>query len=97
LPARDFWAIVAYDLDRKSYIFNDLNRGGLSSYDTPNMKVNSDGSVDVYLAPKAPPGLEGNWIPTSGRDFFLFFRFYGPQKAVFDRSYKLPDVDRMFS
>jgi len=97
VPARDFWAIVAYDLDSKSYIFNDLNRGGLSSYDKPNMKVNSDGSVDIYLASKAPPGLEGNWIPTSGRDFFLFFRFYGPQKAVFDRSYKLPDVDRILS
>jgi hypothetical protein len=97
VPAREFWAIVAYDLDTKSYIFNDLNRGGLSSYDKPNMKVNSDGSVDILIAPKAPPGVEGNWIPTSGRDFFLFFRFYGPQKAVFDRSYKLPDVERVLS
>jgi hypothetical protein len=95
VPARDFWAIVAYDLESKSYIFNDLNRGGLSSYDKPSMKLNEDGSVDIYLAPRAPAGLEGNWIPTSGRDFFLFFRFYGPQKAIFDRSYKLPDVERV--
>jgi hypothetical protein len=45
------------------------------------MKMNDDGSVDIYLAPQAPTGLERNWIPTSGRDFFLFFRFYGPQKG----------------
>lgn len=93
VPARDFWAIVAYDLDSKSYIFNDLDRGGLSSYDKPNMKMNADGSVYIYLAPQAPAGLDANWIPTSGRDFFLFFRFYGPQKAIFDRNYKLPDVE----
>jgi hypothetical protein len=40
------------------------------------------------MAAIAPAGLESNWIPISGRDFFLFFRFYGPQKAVFDRSFK---------
>jgi hypothetical protein len=93
VPARDFWAVVAYDLDSKSYIFNDLNRGGLSSYEKDKMKVLDDGSVDLYFSPKPPEGLENNWIPTSGRDFFLFFRFYGPEKAVFDRSFKLPDVE----
>jgi hypothetical protein len=93
VPARDFWAVVAYDLDSKSYIFNDLNRGGLSSYEKGKMKVQDDGSVNLYLAPNPPAGMENNWIPTSGRDFFLFFRFYGPEKAVFDRSFKLPDAE----
>jgi hypothetical protein len=32
VPARDFWAVVAYDLDSKSCIFNDLNRGGLRDW-----------------------------------------------------------------
>jgi hypothetical protein len=93
VPARDFWALVVYDLESKSYAFNELNRGGLSTYDKVRMKINDDGSVDLYMAGKAPTGLENNWIPTNGRDFFLFFRFYGPQKAVFDRSFKLPDVE----
>jgi hypothetical protein len=48
------------------------------------MKVLDDGSVDLYLGPNPPAGFENNWISTSGRDFFLFFRFYGPEKAVFD-------------
>jgi hypothetical protein len=95
VPANDFWALVAYDLDSKSYIFNDMNRGGLSSYDKDKMKMNPDGSVDLFLAAKAPEGMANNWIPTSGRDFFLFFRFYGPQKAVFDKSFVLPDVEKV--
>jgi hypothetical protein len=65
-----------------------------ASYEKDQMKINGDGSVDLYMAVKAPAGLESNWIPTNGRDFFLFFRFYGPQKAVFDHSFKLPDVER---
>jgi hypothetical protein len=44
------------------------------------MKVNADGSVDLYLSERPPKGLKGNWIPTCGRDFFLFFRFCGPEK-----------------
>ncbi len=28
------------------------------------------------------------------RDFFLIFRFYGPEEAVFNRSFKLPDVKK---
>jgi hypothetical protein len=59
------------------------------------MKTNGDGSVDLYLSAKAREGLENNWIPTSGRDFFLFFRFYGPEKAVFDKSFELPDVEKI--
>jgi hypothetical protein len=27
-------------------------------------------------------GLESNWIPTAGADFFLLFRFYGPEEAA---------------
>ena len=55
------------------------------------MKKNDDGSVDVYFAPKAPEGMESNWIPT-GEDFFLLFRLYGPGKAIADKTWKLGDV-----
>ncbi|WP_328393269.1 DUF1214 domain-containing protein [Nocardia sp. NBC_00416] len=96
VPADDFWALVAYDLDSKSYIANDLDRSGLSSFELPSMTVNNDGSVDLYLAATAPTGSESNWIPTAGRDFFLFFRFYSPQQSILDRSWHgLSDVERL--
>lgn len=55
----------------------------------------ADGTVDLYFGKTAPEGLESNWIPTAGEDFFLIFRFYGPKKPVFDKSFKLPDVEKI--
>jgi hypothetical protein len=52
--------------------------------------------VDVYFGPKAPQGKESNWIPTSaGAGFEVLFRFYGPEKALFDKTWKLPDIEQI--
>ena len=91
-PARDFWSTIVYSMKTKSMIPNSQNLVGLSSYDKAKMQMNSDGSVDLYFAPNAQPGKESNWIPT-GEDFFLIFRLYGPEKAYFDRTWKLPDIE----
>jgi len=92
VPAREFWSVIAYSKKTKAFIYNDANRVGLSSYDKKSMKQNSDGSVDIYFGQTAPQGLESNWIPTAGQDFFVMFRLYGPEKSFFDKSFKLPDV-----
>lgn len=95
VPARDFWSVAAYGKDSKAYIYNDMNRVGLSSRNPNPLRFNADGSVDLYFGPQAPAGRTSNWIPTAGRDFFLIFRLYGPEKTIFDRSFKLPDVERV--
>ncbi|RCV65856.1 hypothetical protein C5S53_01640, partial [Methanophagales archaeon] len=95
VPARDFWSVIAYGKTTKSFIYNDANIVGLSSYDKSALKVNDDGTIDIYFGEKAPSGLESNWIPTAGEDFFLLFRFYGPEKAYFNKSFKLPDVEKV--
>jgi hypothetical protein len=58
------------------------------------LQKNADGSIDVYFGPKAPAGKESNWVATSptGR-FEVLFRFYGPQKPLFDKTWKLPDIE----
>jgi hypothetical protein len=58
------------------------------------MTVNEDGTIDIYFDETAPDGLEANWIPTAGKDFFLLFRFCGPEEAYFDKTFKLPDVEK---
>jgi hypothetical protein len=51
--------------------------------------------VDVYFGPKAPAGKESNWIPTDANGKFeVLFRFYGPQKPLFDKTWKLPDIEK---
>ncbi|WP_340112129.1 DUF1254 domain-containing protein [Maribellus mangrovi] len=92
VPARDFWSVIVYSKKTKAWIYSDTGRVGLSSYDKENMKLNDDGSVDIYFSKTAPEGMESNWIPTNGEDFFLLFRFYGPQESYFDKSFELPDV-----
>lgn len=93
VPVRDFWSIIVYAMETRSFVYNDLNRVGLSSLDRANMTMNADGSVDIYLSEAAPAGLESNWIPTGGKDFFLMFRFYGPEPAYFQKAFKLNDVE----
>ena len=60
------------------------------------MRKNADGSVDLYIGPKAPAGQESNWLYTPpGKAWFPWFRFYGPEKAFFDKAWKLPDIERV--
>jgi hypothetical protein len=57
------------------------------------MKKNADGSVTIYKGPKLPTGLESNWIPTEGKQPLPLFRLYGPRRAYFDKTFKLPDFE----
>ena len=91
-PARDFWSVIVYSMKTKGFV-EGAPRVGFSSVGLDRMKKNADGSVEVYFAPKAPAGMESNWIPT-GEDFFLIFRLYGPDRPLFEKTWKLGDVER---
>ncbi len=94
VPAKEFWSVIVYGMQSKAFLFTKTERAGLSSRDLSHMKRNADGSVDVYFAPTAPAGMDSNWIPT-GKDFFLIFRLYGPEKPLFDKTWHLPDVQKV--
>ena len=94
VPASNFWSLTLYDTGTRSMVQNAHNDAAASSYDT--LKTNADGSVDLYFGPKAPAGLESNWIETvPGRGLYPMFRFYGPKEGVFDGTWKLPDIELM--
>jgi hypothetical protein len=100
VPVKGFWSAIVYDMDTKAFVCagpcDTADNGvGLSSFDKPKMKQNSDGSVDLYFGPKAPVGFEKNWVTTAGKNFFLIFRLYGPEKALFDKTWRLPDVEKV--
>ena len=53
-------------------------------------------SADLYLGPKAPAGLESNWLDTSAsKGWWVWFRFYGPEEPFFDQSWQLPDFEEV--
>ena len=57
------------------------------------MKKEADGSVDIYVGPQAPQGLENNWIPTSGKRPLPAMRFYGPTEELNNKTFKLNDFE----
>ena len=58
------------------------------------LRKNADGSVVLYVGPKAPAGWEQNWIETvPDKAWFAYFRFYGPMDGYFKRTYPLPDFE----
>jgi hypothetical protein len=72
-----------------------MSRPSLASNDTAVQK-NSDGSFDIYFGPVAPAGKESNWVPTDQkRPFELLFRLYGPKKELFEKTWRLSDVQEM--
>jgi hypothetical protein len=93
-PVKQYWSATAYDRATHGLIRN-LPRASRSSQ-TPGIEKNADGSVDVYFGPKAPAGKESNWVPTkAGGQFEVLFRFYGPEKPLFDKTWKLSDVEKI--
>lgn len=94
VPASQFWASTVYDTESCAFIRESL-KIELSSYNK-EMNKNTDGSVDIYYGPKAPPGKEKNWIYTvPGKKWFTIFRLYGPQQSFFDKTWKMGDVEKI--
>lgn len=74
----------------------DTEQGVPGLDDKANLKRNNDGTVDIFMEPTAPEGMESNWIQTiPDRGFFIYFRLYGPEKEWFDRTWKLDDIERL--
>jgi hypothetical protein len=92
VPVQQYWSVTAYDRETHALI-KGVNRASRAS-NVAELEKNADGSVDIWLAPKAPKGKEANWIPTDPkRDFELMFRLYAPTKDFFDKKWILPDVE----
>ena len=92
-PVKLYWSVTAYDRQTHALI-RETSRSSRGS-NSSDVQKNTDGSVDIYFGPKAPGGKESNWVPTAGRDFELMFRFYGPETPLFDKTWKLPDIEEL--
>ena len=94
VPVREFWSVTVYSLETASFFLNSTHLT-VSSPDKELLK-NPDGSLDIYIGPKPPKGKESNWLYTQpDQKWFPWFRLYGPEKAVFDKSFELPDIERV--
>jgi hypothetical protein len=93
-PVTQYWSMTVYNRDTHAFIRNAKSVGRSSQ--TPGLKKNKDGSVDIFFGPTAPGGQESNWVPTDAKGRFeVLARFYGPKKPLFDKTWKLPDIEKM--
>jgi hypothetical protein len=95
-PVNAFWSLTMYN-DQFFFVDNPLNRYTLSPRN--NLKVNRDGSVDLYLQASDPgPGKSENWLPAPKDGFVLMLRMYWPNTtppSILDGSWKPPAVTKV--
>jgi hypothetical protein len=94
VPVKLYWSATVYDRATHALI-REMPWSSRGS-NTPGLTKNADGSTDLYFGPKAPAGKESNWVPTkSGGEFEVLFRFYGPEKPLFDKTWELGDISEV--
>jgi hypothetical protein len=91
-PVSLYWSATGYDRGTHALI-RDVVRASRAST-TPELRSNPDGSVDLHIGPKPPDGDDANWLPTHpDRPFEILVRFYGPEPALFAKTWQLPDLE----
>jgi hypothetical protein len=98
VPMKQFWALTLYSENTRRPYDNGEGTARSANLDSKDkdLKYNEDGSVDLYIGPKAPEGYENNLMKTVGSDgWFIYFRLYAPTEPFFDKTFSLPDFIRV--
>ncbi|WP_038972004.1 DUF1254 domain-containing protein [Bradyrhizobium genomosp. III] len=95
-PALGFWSVTMYNSEY-FFVDNPLNRYSISA--RQNLKLNPDGSTDLYVQKDSPgKDKESNWLPAPSGDFVLMMRLYWPNEknpSIIDGSWKIPPAKKV--
>jgi hypothetical protein len=90
-PAKAFWSLTMYDLPQQLLVANPINRYLVNSPMLPNLKLDADGGLTVYVQHDSPgTDKEANWLPAPAGPFMVVTRIYYPERAVLDGSWTQP-------
>ena len=90
-PVTLYWSLTVYNRETHT-LFTNTPRCSRAS-NAEDLQHNSDRSTDIFIGPAAPDGLESNWVPTDpAAKFEVLFRLYGPTEALFNKTWRLPDI-----
>ncbi|MCW8278870.1 DUF1254 domain-containing protein [Pseudomonas sp. PCH199] len=92
-PAEAFWSLTMYNAKNKLLVANPLNRYLINSPMVPDLKVDADGGLTLYLQNKAPAkDLQSNWLPAPNGPFYSVLRLYLPTPAVASGQWQMPSL-----
>jgi hypothetical protein len=97
-PAQGFWSLTMYNA---AYFFvpNVLDRYSVSPRN--DLKLNDDGSLDLYIQNGSPgKDKESNWLPAPKDRFVLMLRLYWPREtdpSILDGTWKPAPVKKVGS
>lgn len=98
VPAGAFWSLTIYQAEDDGRFFlveNPINRFSIGDR-TPGLVRNADGSFDILIQRDRPEGaLAANWLPAPAGEMRLSLRAYLPKKALRDRSWRPPAVEKV--
>ena len=95
VPVNDFWAVTIYDTQTRSQLQTSQRFPTVGSQ-SDGIKKNADGSFDLYFAPKAPAGKEGNWLATvPGKSWFVILRMYGPLEPWINKTWRPGEIEQV--
>jgi hypothetical protein len=79
-PVNAFWSVTMYDGKTQLLIKNPINRYLINSPMLPNMKLDANGGLTLYIQ-KDSPGVdkESNWLPAPDGPIYLVMRLYWPK------------------
>jgi hypothetical protein len=94
-PVRAFWSITMYN-PQSFFVENPIDRYAVSSW--MPLKLNADGSLDIYIQQAAPDGDKAaNWLPAPAGGFDVTLRMYWPTDtapSIIDGSWVPPPITR---
>jgi hypothetical protein len=79
-PVNAFWSVTMYDGKTQLLIKNPINRYLINSPMLPNMKLDAERGLTLYIQ-KDSPGAdkESNWLPAPDGPIYLVMRLYWPK------------------
>lgn len=87
-----FWSLTLYD-NQGFFVNNEINRYSLGSRNfSEGLRLNPDGSLDIYIQSQAPSGWESNWLPAPNGEFNLTMRMYWPDQSAIDFDWVPPGI-----
>ncbi len=93
VPVNNFWAVTIYDTQTRSMLQTSQSFPSMGSQ-SKGFQKNADGSYDVYFAPKAPKGKEGNTLQTiPGKSWFAILRMYGPLEPWINKTWRPSEIE----